>query len=81
MSNANITGIYVGLFGAFHATLKDKLEEIEVDKFKSRVMRSALIGGNYPESKTQRTSLGRKRTVTTAQQKRDKLKRKNKGRG
>lgn len=81
MSNANITGIYAGLFGAFHAATKDKLEKIEFDDFKSRVMRSALIGGNYPEYKTQRTSQGRKRTATTAQQKRDKLKRKNKGRG
>ena len=78
MSDRAMASSYIGLFGAFHAALKDKLEEIEMGKFKSRVVRSALIGGNYPEYKTQRTSQGRKRTVTTAQQKRDKLKRKNK---
>ena len=42
---------------------------------------SSLINGNYPEFKTGRTSQGRKRTTTAAQQKRDKVKRKNKVRG
>ena len=74
MSDRAITSSFIGLFGAFHEAIKDKLEEIEIEKFKERTLQNSSVTYSslqieYPQPR----GIGH-----TAQQKRDKLKRKNK---